>query len=99
MVVLEAWAHGKPVLMTPECNLPVGFARGAAIRVNTNVQRIAQGLETLFQATDAQRHALGDNGLRLVRDQFAWPMLGREMAGLYQWILGGGNKPACIVDF
>ncbi|HEY6008457.1 MAG TPA: glycosyltransferase, partial [Geobacteraceae bacterium] len=33
MVVLEAWAHGKPVLMTPECNLPEGFAAGAAVRI------------------------------------------------------------------
>jgi glycosyltransferase involved in cell wall biosynthesis len=99
MVVLEAWAHGVPVLMTPECNLPFGFTRDAAIRVETNVQSIVQGLETLFQASDAQRQALGDNGLRLVREQFAWPMLGREMAGLYQWMLGGGNMPACIADF
>ena len=26
MVILEAWAYGKPVLMTPQCNLPGGFA-------------------------------------------------------------------------
>jgi glycosyltransferase involved in cell wall biosynthesis len=30
LAVLEAWAHGLPVLMTPHCNLPEGFARGAA---------------------------------------------------------------------
>jgi hypothetical protein len=29
--VLEAWSHGKPVLMTPECNLPEGFTADAAI--------------------------------------------------------------------
>ncbi len=31
MVVLEAWACGKPVLMTPQCNLPEGFEAGAAV--------------------------------------------------------------------
>ena len=31
MVVLEAWAYGKPVLMTPECNLPEGFEASASI--------------------------------------------------------------------
>ena len=30
MVILEAWAAGAPVLMTEECNLPEGFAAGAA---------------------------------------------------------------------
>ena len=33
MSVLEAWACGLPVLMTDECNLPEGFAAGAAIRI------------------------------------------------------------------
>ena len=96
MVVLEAWAHGKPVLMTPECNLPAGFARGAAIRIETGVDGIARGLREFFQTSDAERRAMGDNGLRLVREQFAWPVLGREMAGLYRWLLGGGPKPDCV---
>ena len=25
MVILEAWAYGKPVLMTEFCNIPLGF--------------------------------------------------------------------------
>ena len=33
MAVLEAWTHGLPVLMIPRCNLPEGFAAGAAIRI------------------------------------------------------------------
>ncbi len=33
MVLLEAWACGKPVLMTPQCNLPEGFDAGAAVRI------------------------------------------------------------------
>jgi len=97
MVVLEAWAYGKPVLMTPACNLPAGFARGAAIRIEPDVESIGQGLREFFQSSNAQRQALGDNGLRLAREQFAWPVIGREMAGLYEWLLGGGAKPGCVV--
>jgi poly(glycerol-phosphate) alpha-glucosyltransferase len=97
MVVLEAWAYSKPVLMTPECNLPAGFARGAAIRIEPNVASIARGLREFFQATSEQQKTLGENGLRLTREQFAWPVLGREMADLYLWLLGGGNKPGCVV--
>ena len=33
MTVLEAWSYAKPVLMTAECNLPEGFAAGAAVRI------------------------------------------------------------------
>jgi glycosyltransferase involved in cell wall biosynthesis len=30
MAVLEAWAAGKPAILSRECNLDIGFARGAA---------------------------------------------------------------------
>jgi len=99
MVVLEAWANSKPVLMTPECNLPAGYAANAAIRIEPNVESIAQGLRELFQAPDSALQTVGDNGLRLAREQFAWPLLAAEMKRLYEWMLGGGDKPACIADF
>jgi poly(glycerol-phosphate) alpha-glucosyltransferase len=83
--------------MTPECNLPAGFARGAAIRIEPGVDSIVQGLREFFQASADQRRILGENGLRLTREQFAWPVLGREMADLYQWLLGGGTKPGCVI--
>src|SRR6476646_1144661 len=47
MAVLEAWAHAKPVLMTPECNLPEGFATGAALQIGTSPEEIAAGLKQL----------------------------------------------------
>ncbi len=39
MSVLEAWAYGLPVLMTEECNLPEGFAAGAAIGIGGTGRR------------------------------------------------------------
>jgi poly(glycerol-phosphate) alpha-glucosyltransferase len=97
MVVLEAWVNGKPVVMTPECNLPAGFARGAAIRIETDVASIARGLEEFFRLSAADRATLGANGERLAREQFAWPQLAREMRGVYEWMLGGGSPPGCVV--
>jgi glycosyltransferase involved in cell wall biosynthesis len=97
MVVLEAWVNSKPVLMTPECNLPIGFERGAAIRIETNVDSIAQGLQEFLQASEAERRTIGEQGLRLARERFAWPHLAREMKQLYEWMLGGGPKPGCVV--
>jgi poly(glycerol-phosphate) alpha-glucosyltransferase len=83
--------------MTPQCNLPAGFARGAAIRIETSEDSFLQGLREFFQASGDQRRTLGENGLCLTREQFAWPVLGREMADLYLWLLGGGTKPGCLI--
>jgi len=97
MVVLEAWAHSKPVVMTPECNLPEGFVAKAAIRIETNVESMVRGLEQLLRSPSSDLCSLGANGRRLVSQRFAWPAIAKQMAGVYEWMLGGGPKPGCFV--
>ncbi len=97
MVVLEAWAYGVPVIMTPQCNLPEGFQNDAAIRIDPEVVSINGGLETLFSMSDAQRQELGSNGRKLVAERFSWPKIGEEMRNVYAWVLGGGPPPASVV--
>ena len=84
------------MLLTPECNLPAGFERGAALRIEANAESIGSGLEDFFGAPEAGRQLLGENGLGLVREQFVWPVLAREMKRVYEWMLGGGPKPNCV---
>lgn len=96
VAVLEAWAYGLPVLMTPECNLPEGFAAGAAIRVSTDAEGIARGLMELFEVSEPERRAMGERGRRLVQEKFSWPKIARQMKGVYEWVLGGGPRPGCV---
>jgi poly(glycerol-phosphate) alpha-glucosyltransferase len=72
MSVLEAWAHGKPVLMTPECNLPEGFAVGAALRVEGSVPGMEAGLRTLWGMSGDELAGMGERGRELVAKKFAW---------------------------
>ena len=97
MVVLEAWAYSKPVVMTPECNLPEGFTTNAAIRIETDVESIVHGLEQLFQSSSSVLCSLGVNGRALVARKFVWPRIAEQMAGVYEWMLGGGPKPDCVI--
>jgi len=96
MTVLEAWAYEKPVLMTSECNLPEGFAAEAAIRIAPSSESIEEGLRELFAAPDASRFALGAHGRDLVVSRFTWPEIARQMKTVYEWVLGGGQKPDCV---
>jgi poly(glycerol-phosphate) alpha-glucosyltransferase len=98
MVVLEAWAYGKPVLMTPECNLPEGFAAKAALRIEPTIDSISKGLTQLFEMSPDERQAMGKLGLALVKERFVWPKIAAEMMSVYQWMLGGGIKPECVVN-
>ena len=98
MVILEAWAYGKPVLMTPECNLPEGFAANAAIRIEPNVESVAAGLEELIRLPPSVLCSLGTNGGTLVAGKFTWPKIAVKMKSVYDWVLGGGPKPECVIE-
>jgi poly(glycerol-phosphate) alpha-glucosyltransferase len=103
MSVLEAWSYQLPVLMTEHCNLPEGFAAGAALRIGTDVASISEGLRELFAlpATDngqptTSLASIGRNGRALVERQFTWPQVAAQMKEVYEWVLGGGSKPGCV---
>ena len=93
MAVLEAWAYAKPVLMTPECNLPEGFAVGAAVQIGTTPGEIAAGLKELTEMSDSARTVMGDRGHALVATKFSWSRIGEQMRSVYDWVLGGGATP------
>ncbi len=97
MSVLEAWSWRLPVLMTPECNLPEGAEAGAAIPMAPEADSIAGALRRLFSLTDAERDAMGQNGRCLVEERFRWPAIAQTMTDVYDWLLGLGPKPACVV--
>jgi glycosyltransferase involved in cell wall biosynthesis len=96
MTVLEAWAYAKPVLMTPECNLPEGFAAGAALRIGTGPEEIAAGLKQLTEMSDDDRRAMGVRGRTLVATRFSWRRIGDQMRLVYEWVLGGGTPPETV---
>jgi glycosyltransferase involved in cell wall biosynthesis len=97
MTVLEAWAYAKPVLMTPECNLPEGFGAGAALQIGTRPEEIAAGLEEVIEMSDDDRRAMANRGRNLIETKFSWPRIGEQMCSVYKWVLGGGTVPEVIV--
>jgi glycosyltransferase involved in cell wall biosynthesis len=106
MAVLEAWSHGLPVLMTGPCNLPEGFACGAALRLDppgqaadrplARVAGIGAALRQMFGMSDAELAEMGCRGRALVARQFTWPVISRQLLQVYQWVLGGGPPPESV---
>lgn len=90
MSVLEAWAYGLPVVMTPECNLPEGFASQAALEVRNSKMGNAkwEGLRTLLDMSDSDRIEMGRRGRRLVEEKFTWPKVAAQMKALYEEVCG-----------
>jgi poly(glycerol-phosphate) alpha-glucosyltransferase len=93
MVVLEAWAHAVPVLMTEECNLREGFDAGAARRIGPVAESIAEGLRTLIRMSESERRDMGQRGRALVERTFTWESVARRMHEVYTWLLEGAPRP------
>jgi poly(glycerol-phosphate) alpha-glucosyltransferase len=96
MVVLEAWAHSLPVVMTPQCNLPEGYTAQAAFKVEPNADSISDGLKTLFSQPVQERLAMGMRGQQLVKDKFTWPKIAAQMHEVYRWLLGQADQPQSV---
>jgi poly(glycerol-phosphate) alpha-glucosyltransferase len=97
MSVLEAWARGRAVLMSEACNLPDGFAEGAALPLSAEIASIEAALRAFFALTDSDRAAMGRAGRRLVERRYTWDRVGQQMVAVYAWLLGGGSPPSCVM--
>jgi glycosyltransferase involved in cell wall biosynthesis len=97
MAVLAAWAYGKPVLMTPHCNLPEGFAAQAALEIDSDPDSIAEGITRIVEMPGEELAAMGHRGRRLAEEKFTWPKVAADMKAVYDWVLGNRPKPECVV--
>jgi poly(glycerol-phosphate) alpha-glucosyltransferase len=86
MSVLEAWSYGLPVVMTPECNLPEGFAGQAALEIRNGEMGNAKwdGLRELLDMSEANRREMGMRGRRLVEERFTWPTVAARMREVFE---------------
>jgi poly(glycerol-phosphate) alpha-glucosyltransferase len=94
MVVLEAWAAGAPALMTEECNLPDGFAAGAALACGYDPKAIAGALRRAIAMPAPEWKRMSDAALSLARGQFSADSVSREWAAAYAGALAARRRVA-----
>jgi poly(glycerol-phosphate) alpha-glucosyltransferase len=96
MTILEAWSYGRPVFATEHCNLPEGFASGAALKITTNADEMAAALMDALD--DPQRLAgVGRAGRSLLEQKFTWLHAARQWREVYAWAAGERNAPDCVL--
>ena len=99
MVVLEAWANSKPVMMSSGMQSTTeGFSAGAALNMEATEVGLVAGLNEMRRMTDAERLEMGSRGRDLVVERFTWTQVANQIETVHQWVLGGGPKPGCIVN-
>jgi glycosyltransferase involved in cell wall biosynthesis len=97
IVIAEALACGVPVittkctpweeLITHRCGWWIGFGAEPLIRA----------LNEAMPLRDGQRREMGERGRKLVAEIYTWPGAARKMVSVYEWLLGHGPEPECVV--
>ena len=92
---LEAMGMGLPVILTTQCHLSEAARAGAGWEIPSEVGALASVLQQMLRQPVAANRAMGAKGQQLVRDRFAWNVVGAEMRALYSWV-EGGPEPADV---
>lgn len=84
MAVLEAWAAGVPGILTPECNLAIGFERGAAFRTGFTPETIYPALKAAHALSDAEWNDASQRSKTLAAEEFSEESVRNGLLDLYQ---------------
>ena len=89
VATLEAMGSGLPVIITHQCNLPEVSKFGAGWTIQPDAKQLAQALTDMLSNSQSTNRSIGENGRRLVKQNYSWPLIGRQMSEVYAWVLGG----------
>ncbi len=88
------------------CEIPVISTKGAPWQglevercgwwIDHGPDAIADALTVAMGLDPDARAEMGKRGRAWMMRDFAWPAIGAEMAGVYDWLCHGGNPPPCV---
>lgn len=97
VVVAEALAAGVPALTTTGTPWAALAEHACGWVVEPAVRPLRDALAAAVALPDAERAAMGARGRALVAARFGWPAIARDMAEVYDWVLGRrSSPPACV---
>jgi glycosyltransferase involved in cell wall biosynthesis len=86
MAILEAWQAGLVVIMTAQCNLPIGFSQGAALETGLSEELIAESLLRAARMPEQDRRTMAEAGKMVVGKFYSRDVVTRAIRKLYSEI-------------
>lgn len=87
--VLEAMGTGLPVVVTDKCNIPEVRRYNCGLVIQPNIGELTEALSHLLSINQTDLDQLGREGKQLVKQRYSWGTVAKQMAELYEWMLGG----------
>ena len=82
VAVLEAMAHGLPIVATSQAHLPEVLRYNAGIIVSSNPQHVAHALDSVL-SDQARLREMATNARKLVQERFTAKVVTPQMLALY----------------
>jgi len=98
IAVAEALGAGIPAIVTKGAPWQGLEANRCGWWIDQGVAPLLAALREGTAASASERKAMGLRGREWMRRDFAWDAIGREMAAVYRWIAGQGERPSCVLS-
>jgi glycosyltransferase involved in cell wall biosynthesis len=82
-VLLEASAHGLPVITTPEANFKELFEAGGSLLTAPDAGALEITLSEFFNRSGEDRRAIGLRGLALMKAHYTWDAIAEQWLSIY----------------
>lgn len=96
MAVAEALAHGTPAVVTKGAPWAGLEANCCGWWVDTDEKSLCDALCWATALPSEALSEVGENGRQWMLRSYSWDALGAQMLGAYEWLLSGGERPACV---
>lgn len=98
MIVPEALVKGIPVIASKGTPWGELSTHHCGWWVDNDVNTLAETVETAVNTPEDLRRKMGENGVRLVKENYSIEVVAQKMKRLYDWILNGGIRPDFVYE-
>lgn len=96
MVVPEALINEIPVIASKGTPWEELNTCNAGWWIETGIEPLVEALKKAMQLSDEERQVMGQNGRKLVEENYSIESVAAKMIRLYDWILKSGEKPEFV---
>jgi glycosyltransferase involved in cell wall biosynthesis len=97
MAIAEALSYSLPVITTTGAPWQELETRDCGWWIELSEANLAEALRTAMDLPEDRRKQMGRRGRLWMEASYGWPQIGEEMKGVYEWVLGAGPPPSCIM--
>ena len=98
MVIAEAMSCGTPVITTTNCPWNILNDTSTGWCIDLSVDNLEYALREALSMNPTELYDMGQKASKLIFDNYDYRSVTRKTLRLYEWLLGGGEKPEFIYD-